>query len=91
MIQAKKYSDPILHMVQITKFLHPKRIMENSNISQCKNIILKIKKKSFKKETKILQNIIITLKLISSFNTSQKKNPHIKNRLIIIIIIIIIT
>jgi len=44
--------------------------MENSNISPSKNIIFK---KSSKKETKILQDIIITLlKLISSFNTSQK-------------------
>jgi hypothetical protein len=40
---------------------------ENSNISPCKNTILK---KNPLKETKILQDII-TLELISSFNTSQ--------------------
>jgi hypothetical protein len=36
--------------------------------SPCKNIIFK---KSYKKETKILQDIITLLQLISSFNTSQ--------------------
>jgi hypothetical protein len=40
------------------------------------------KKNPLKKETKILQDITITLELISSFNTSQNissfKNPHIK-------------
>jgi hypothetical protein len=41
---------------------------ENSNISPCKNIILK---KNPLKETKILSDIR-TLELISSFNTSQK-------------------
>jgi hypothetical protein len=33
----------------------------NSNISPCKNIIIKKKKKNPLKETKILQDIIITL------------------------------
>jgi hypothetical protein len=39
----------------------------NSNISWCKNLIFK---KNPPKETKILQDIIITLQLISSFKTS---------------------
>jgi hypothetical protein len=39
----------------------------NSNISPCKNIIFR---NSSKKKTKVLQDII-TLELISSFNTSQ--------------------
>jgi hypothetical protein len=43
---------------------------ENSNISPCRNIILK--KNPLKKKPKILQNIIITLELISSFNTKPK-------------------
>ncbi len=44
-----------------------KKDYKNSNISPCKNII---SSKNLLKETKILQNII-TLQLISSFNTSQ--------------------
>jgi hypothetical protein len=51
---------------------------ENSNISPCENIIFK---KNPPKETKILQDII-TLQLISSFNTSQnitfQKSSHKK-------------
>jgi hypothetical protein len=50
----------------LERILRPKKSYENSNISPCKNIIFK----SPLKETKILQDII-TLYLISSFNTSQ--------------------
>jgi hypothetical protein len=42
----------------------------NSNISPCKNIPNLPKKSTLKETKKILQDII-TLKLISSFNTSQ--------------------
>jgi hypothetical protein len=62
--------------------------MEIQIFHHATNIIFK---KSSKKKTKILQDQIRTLELIPSFNTSQNimffKNPHIKNRPIIIIII----
>jgi hypothetical protein len=48
--------------------LTQKKNDENSNISPCKKINLQ---KNPPKETKILQDII-TLKLISSFNTQAK-------------------
>jgi hypothetical protein len=51
----------------LKSILRQKKNYENSNISPCKNIIFK---KKTLKETKILQDII-TLWLISSFNTSQ--------------------
>jgi len=65
---------------------HSKRIIkEIQKISPCKNIIFK---KNPPKETKILQDHIITLKLISSFNTSQKnaifQKSSYRNRPIII-------
>jgi len=53
--------------IYIKNYLNEKKNYGNSNISPCKNIIFK---KSSKKN-KILQDIIITLQLISSFNTSQ--------------------
>jgi hypothetical protein len=69
--------------------------MKNSNISPCQNILIFMKKKSSKQNTKnpstyLYNNSILTN--LSSFNTSQKnilsfKNPHIENRPIIIIII----
>jgi hypothetical protein len=57
--------------IYIKKYLNA-----NSNISPSKNVIFK---KNPLKETKILQDII-TLELISSFNTSQKY--HLSNILI---------
>ncbi len=65
--------------IALKSILRKKKNYGNSNISPCKNIIFK---KSFKKETKTLQDII-TQELISSFNTSQniifQKSSH-KNR-----------
>jgi hypothetical protein len=48
------------------------------------------KKILYQKETKILQDIVITLELISSFNTSPKlscfQNPHIKIDLLLLLL-----
>jgi hypothetical protein len=60
--------------------LRQKKNYGNSNISPCKNIILK---KILLKKTKILQDIITLYKLISSFNTSQSiifQRSSYKNR-----------
>jgi uncharacterized protein YgiM (DUF1202 family) len=54
----------------LKSILIQKKNYENSNISRCKDI--PNLQKNLLKETKILQDIIITLELISSFNTSQK-------------------
>ncbi len=51
----------------LRSILRQKNTYGNSNISPCKNIIFK---KTLYKKPKILQDII-TLELISSFNTSQ--------------------
>jgi len=68
--------------------------MKTQNISPCKNILIFPKKKSSKKETQNLSryhNSIITKSQVSTqAKISSFKNPHIKNRPIIIIIIIII-
>jgi hypothetical protein len=71
--------------IYIQKYLKAKEELWNySNISPCKNI--PNLQKNPLKETKILQDII-TLKLISSFNTSQNmifQKSSYKNRPIII-------
>ncbi len=72
----------VCHMVAmpftLKSILRQTKNYENSNISPCENIIFK---KNPPKETKILQDII-TLQLISSFNTSQnitfQKSSHKK-------------
>ncbi len=53
--------------ITLKNILTQKKNYENSNISPCKNIIIK---KIPLKETKILQDII-TLELMSSFKSSQ--------------------
>jgi hypothetical protein len=68
----------------LKSILRQRKTYGNSNISPCKNIIFK---KNPLQETKILQDII-TLELISSFNTSQNiifQKSSYKNRPIIII------
>jgi len=65
--------------IYIKKYLTQKKNDANSNISQCKNILFK---KGILKEIKILEDII-TLELISSFNTSQNiifQKSSCKNR-----------
>jgi len=68
--------------------------MKIQNISPCKKYINLPKKKSSKKETQNLSryhNSIITKSQVSTqAKISSFKNPHIKNRPIIIIIIIIL-
>ncbi len=73
--------------------LRKKKDYGNSNISPCKNIIFKkpSKKKNQNPSRYYYNSIITNLKFQHKPKISSFKNPHNKNRPIIIIIIIIIT
>jgi hypothetical protein len=76
--QIRRHNKGVLHITRdvalpftLKSILRQTKDYGNSNISPCKNISIF---KNPLKETKIFQEIItLSIKLFSSFNTSQKK------------------